>query len=224
MVPLKHGNGISKGTALSRDTISAVFSLGDSQFCCGICPVGDGDPIPIGCRLHSRQLSDLCMNPKVFLMAVDIYRANGGKSACSPNQSCEGETPGTVILKDFDGHPVTGISLPEKSLLSISSGSTPSHGHGDQISGMVSSSKSLAGNFCHAVAVFTLIGGLGSALAAMDDYDPDYAGIYFGLGAAASSAPIFAIGSIANSTRRSAKIIEWMAEQENRRRAATPDA
>ena len=148
-------------------------------------------------------------------MAVDIYRANGGKSACSPNQSCEGETFGTVILKDFDGHPVAEVLLPEKSLLSSSSGSTPSHVHGDQIS--------LAGNFCHAVAVLTLIGGLGSTLAAMDSYDPDYAGISFGLGAAASSAPIFAIGSIANSTRRSAEIIEWMAEQESQRRAATPD-
>ena len=148
-------------------------------------------------------------------MAVDIYRANGGKSACSPNQSCEGETLGTVILKDFDGHPVAEVSLPETS-----------HVHGDQTSGLASSSGSLAGNFCQAVAVFTLIGGLGSALAAMHDYGyPDYddAGIYLGLGAAASSAPIFAIGSIANSTRRSAKIIEWMAEQENRRRAATLD-
>lgn len=60
----------------------------------------------------------------------------------------------------------------------------------------------------------------------MHDYGyPGYddAGIYFGLGATASSAPVFAIGSIAKSTRRSAKIIEWMAEQENRRRAATPD-
>lgn len=162
------------------------------------------------------------MNAEKFRMAVSVYKSNGGKVVCSPNQSCEGETPGTVILKDFDGHPVTGISLPEKSLLSISSGSTPSHVHGDQISGLASSSGSLAGNFCHAVAVLTLIGGLGSALATMDSYDPD-SGIYFGLAAAASSAPIFAIGSIAKSTRRSAEIIEWMAEQENRRRAATPD-
>ncbi len=54
-------------------------------------------------------------------------------------------------------------------------------------------------------------------------HSPDEAGIAFGLGVAASSAPIFAIGSIAKSTRRSAEIIEWMAEQENRRRAATPD-
>lgn len=164
------------------------------------------------------------MNAEKFRMAVSVYKSNEGKVVCSPNQSCEGETPGTVILKDFDGHPVTGISLPEKSLLSISSGSTPSHVHGDQISEMVSSSKSLAGDFCHVVAVLTLIGGLGSALAAaMDSYDPDPAGIYFGFGAAASSAPIFAIGSIAKSTRRSAEIIEWMAEQENQRRAATPD-
>ncbi len=163
------------------------------------------------------------MNAEKFRMAVSVYKSNGGKVVCSPNQSCEGETPGTVILKDFDGHPVTEISLPEKSLLSISSGSTPSHVHGDQISGMVSSSKSLAGDFSHVVAVLTLIGGLGSALAAMDSYDPDYAGIYLGLGAAASSAPIFAIGSIAKSTRRSAEIIEWMAQQENQRRTVTPD-
>jgi len=65
-------------------------------------------------------------------------------------------------------------------------------------------------------------------LVAMDTYDPDPAGIAFGFGAAASSAPIFAIGSIANSTRRSALIAQQMAElmaqQEERRHAATPDA
>ena len=138
----------------------------------------DGDPIPIGCRLHSRQQSDLPLSIKTFRAWI------------------------------------------------LSQAETSSDSLGDRIPGLASSSGSLAGNFCHAVAVFTLIGGLGSALAAMHDYGyPDYddAGIYFGLGAAASSAPIFAIGSIAKSTRRSAKIIEWVAEQENRRRTATPD-
>ena len=48
-------------------------------------------------------------------------------------------------------------------------------------------------------------------------------GISFGLGAAASAATNLCHGSIAKSTRRSAEIIEWMAEQENQRRAATPD-
>ena len=85
----------------------------------------------------------------------------------------------------------------------------------------------MAGAFCNVVAVLTLVGGLGSVLAAMDSYDPDPAGIAFGLGAAASSAPLFAIGSIAKSTRCSAMIAQQMAElmakQEERRQATTPD-
>ena len=142
-----------------------------------------------------------------------------------------------MILKDFDGHPVAQVSLssnevmhlamaskaprkiapssPEKSLPSSSSGSTPSHVHGDLTSKLVNSSGSKAGAFCHVVAALILFGGLVGALFSGN--------VIMSFGVAASSAPIFAIGSIANSTKRSAKILKWMAEQENRRRAATPD-
>lgn len=71
---------------------------------------------------------------------------------------------------------------------------------------------SRAGVFCNLAAVLTLFGGLGSTLVAMSSYDPNPAGIVFGLGAAASSAPIFAIGSIANSTKRSAMSAQQMVE------------
>ena len=56
------------------------------------------------------------MNPKKFLMAVDIYKSNGGKLTCSPNQSCEGDTSDSVILKDFHGHVVAEVVLPTKTV------------------------------------------------------------------------------------------------------------
>ena len=171
--------------------------------------------------------------PKSSSWPLIFTKATGGEVTCSPNQSCEGETPNIVILKDFDGRLVAEISLSTSDLRDLamatgSSGSAHSHGHGDRASGLASSSERLAGDFCNVVAVLTLIGGLGSALGAMDPYDPDPAGVALGLGAAASSAPIFAIGSIAKSSRRSALVAEQMAElmakQEERRRATTPDA
>jgi len=151
-------------------------------------------------------------------MAVDIYTSNGGKVTCSPNQSCEGETPDRVILKDEFGSPVAEVVL-----------STEEVRESPQSQSQPWMAQSMAGAFCNVVAVLTLVGGLSSALAAMNRYyDPDPAGIFFGLGAAASSAPIFAIGSIANSSKRSAmsakQMAELMAKQEKRRRTATPDA
>jgi len=165
-------------------------------------------------------------------MAVDIYTSNGGKVTCSPNQSCEGETPDRVILKDFEGSPVAEVSLSATQVRAVmakgSLGSTHSHIHGDRASGLASFDGSMAGAFCNVVAVLTLVGGLGSALGGANSYDPNPAGIAFGLGAAASSAPIFAIGSIANSSKRSAgcakQMAELMAKQEEQRRTATPDA
>ena len=171
-------------------------------------------------------------------MARNIYKSNGGEITCSPNQSCEGETPDLVILKDSDGHPVAEVVLsaeetrdPKPGMAQAPQDQPNGHVHGDSGlgSGLITSSDgSMAGAFCNIVAVLTLVGGLGSVLVAMDTYDPDPAGIAFGFGAAASSAPIFAIGSIANSTRRSALIAQQMAElmaqQEERRHAATPDA
>lgn len=60
---------------------------------------------------HSQQLADPCLNINTFLRALDIYNSKGGKSQCSSRESCEGETPDLVILKDFDGHPVAEVSL-----------------------------------------------------------------------------------------------------------------
>ena len=163
------------------------------------------------------------MNPKKFLMAVDSYKSNGGKLTCSCNQSCEGDTSDSVILKDFHGHLVAEVVLPTKTVKLP----TKTVKLAAKTVKLASSDGSMAGAFCNVVAVLTLVGGVGSALAAMDSYDPDVAGIFFRLGAAASSAPIFAIGSIANSTRRSAisdqRMAQLMVEQENRRRAPTSD-
>ncbi|KKZ14381.1 MAG: hypothetical protein TH68_05120 [Candidatus Synechococcus spongiarum 142] len=143
-------------------------------------------------------------------MAVDSYKSNGGKLTCSPNQSCEGDTSDSVILKDFHGHLVAEIVLPTKTVKLA----TKTVKLAAKTVKLASSDGSMAGAFCNVVAVLTLVGGVGSALAAMDSYDPDVAGI-------------FAIGSIANSTRRSAisaqRMAQLMIEQENRRRAATPD-
>ena len=166
-------------------------------------------------------MPDPCvLGTKTFLMAVDIYRANGGKVTCSPNQSCEGETPDSVILKNYEGHPVAEVVLSTKVVRSPSV-QTHSPVHGDQ--GQPVPAKSVAGPFCSFVAVLTLVGGV---LAAISSYDPVVRS--FGLGAAASSGPLFALGSIASSTRHSAisaqRMAQLMAEQENRRRAAKPDA
>ena len=167
--------------------------------------------------LHSRQLPDPCMDARKYRMAVDLYTSNGGKVTCSPNLSCEGETPDLVILKDHAGRLVAEVALHTGKVRDL-----------DLQPWMAWMAPSMAGAFCNVVAVLTLVGGLGSVLGSMNSYDPDPAGIAFGLGAAASSAPMFAIGSIANSTRRSAMnagyMAELMAQQEERRRAAMPDA
>ncbi len=139
------------------------------------------------------------MDAKTFLMAVDIYRANGGKSGCSPNQSCEGETPDVVILKDFDGHPVAEVKLSTSSRkeLASSSGSKSGGQHplADSRDDLGAAYPSKSGWFCYVVASLTVVGGFVVA----------QGNTPLGLGLAGSSAPIFAVGSVAHNVKRMAR-------------------
>ena len=183
------------------------------------------------------------MDKQTFLKAVELYKSKGGNTTCSPNQSCEGETPDVVILKDFDGLPIAKVSLLSGEVerqLRVPRGPLENPVVGNPVvtsqPELINSIDEMAGAFCHAVAAMTLVGGLvGALIVASNPSGESYFGdrsldegdvlaISVFLGAAASSAPIFAIGSIANSTKRSAMIAQQMqmAEQEGQQRPAKP--
>ncbi len=148
------------------------------------------------------------MGSNTFLMAMDIYRAKGGKLTCSPNQSCEGETPDVVILKDFDGHLVAEVQLKD-AVVKYSVEDLVEDSFDDKLS-RPDSSLSKSGLFCYAVGFFTLVGGLSFAFLSFAFSDA-YKGLRpLGLGIAGSSAPIFALGSVAHN-------VKWMAKATEKR-------
>ena len=134
------------------------------------------------------------MKTRKFLAAVRTYRSRGGQFTCSPNQSCEGKNPNDVILKDFDGNVVAEVILSPDQMRALDQAQ-------EREQEGYSSDWSLAGMSCYLVGSLSLIGGLLGASQSL---------VY--LGFAASTAPIFAIGSIANNTKRSALILQQMAE------------